>query len=301
MDDNFDVVVVGSLHLDIIVKGPRLPALDETVMGKAWSFKCGGKGGNQAVASANSGAATMFVGCVGNDDFGRRLVANLDAEGVDRSRVVIDPNVGSGMSVAIEDEDGSYGAVIVSGANQSICSPQFENLSAHVLLIENEISAVINLEAARTLKHAGAYVVYNTAPYLPLSEELLQYVDLIISNRVEATDVTGIAIASLDDASRTAKMMSSRGCSAIVTAGELGCALWTREGEAQLFPAYKVKVISTHGAGDAFCGILAARIARGVDLKSAATEANMIAAQFVSGITIHRMPEVAAESSAAME
>jgi ribokinase len=118
-------------------------------MGKAWSFKCGGKGGNQAVASAKSGAATMFVGCVGSDDFGRQLLANLDAAGVDRSRVMIDPNVGSGMSVAIEDADGSYGAVVVSGANQKICSPQFEAISARVLLIENEISTVINLEAAR--------------------------------------------------------------------------------------------------------------------------------------------------------
>jgi ribokinase len=301
MGDNFDVVVVGSLHLDIVVKGPRLPALDETVMGKAWSFKCGGKGGNQAVASAKSGATTMFVGCVGNDDFGRRLVANLDGAGADRSRVAIDPNIGSGVSVAIEQPDGSYGAVVVSGANQNICSPQFEDISARVLLIENEIPAAVNIEAARTLKFAGAYVVYNTAPYLPLSDDLLQYVDLIVANRVEATEATGIAIESLDDASRAAKMMSSRGCSAIVTAGELGCALWTREGEPRLIPAYKVKVISTHGAGDVFCGILASRIARGVDLKSAVTEANMIAAQFVSGITTHGMPEAAAESSAEME
>jgi ribokinase len=69
MGDSFDVAVVGSLHLDIMVKG-RLPARDETVMGHAWSFKCGGKGGNQAVASAKSGARTVFVGCVGGDDFG---------------------------------------------------------------------------------------------------------------------------------------------------------------------------------------------------------------------------------------
>lgn len=301
MDNNFDVVVVGSIHHDIMVKGPRLPALDETVMGKAWSFKCGGKGGNQAVASAKSGATTMFVGCVGDDDFGRQLVANLDAAGVDRSRVVINPNVGSGMSVAIEDADGSYGAVVVSGANQGIHSPQFKNITARVLLIQNEVSTAINLEAARALKRAGAYVVFNTAPYLPLSEDLLQYVDLIISNRVEAADATGIVISSLDDASRAAKMMSSRGCNAIVTAGELGCALWTREGESRLIPANKVKVVSTHGAGDVFCGILAARIARGVDLKSAATEANMVAAQFVSGIAIHGMPEATAQSPAVME
>jgi ribokinase len=206
------------------------------------------------------------------------------------------------MSAAIEDADGSYGAVVVSGANQNILSPQFGNLSARVLLIQNEISAAANLDAARTLKGGGAFfVLYNTAPYLPLSEDLSRHVDLIVANRVEAMEATGIAIASLDDASRAAKSLSSHGCGAIVTAGELGCALWTREGEPRLIPALKVKVVSTHGAGDLFCGNLAAQIARGVDLISAATNANIVAARFVSAVEADKMPSTAWQTPAVMD
>jgi ribokinase len=282
MADMFDTAVVGSLHLDIMAKAPRLPALDETVMGQAWKFKCGGKGGNQAVAASNAGARTAFVGCVGDDDFGKRLLVNLDSASVDRSRVTTDSTTGSGMSVAIEDADGNYSAVVVSGANQKISPVQFVGLSARVLLLQNEIAAAINLAAASTFKRLGAYVIYNTAPFLPLSEELLRHVDLVVANRVEATDATGVAIASLADASRAAKALALHGCSAIVTAGEIGCALWTRDGGSHLVAATKVDVISTHGAGDVFCGTLAARIADGAELAAAVTDASLAAAQYVS-------------------
>lgn len=283
MADHFDVAVVGSLHLDIMTRAPRLPALDETVLGQSWHFKCGGKGGNQAAAAARAGARTAFVGCVGNDDFGTQLLAHLDAAKVDRSRVSIDPNSGSGMSVAMEDADGNYSAVVVSGANQNIRPSQYESLSTRVLLIQNEISASATLDAARACKRGKAFVVYNTAPFLPLSDELLQHVDLIVANRVEATDATGIAIATLSDAARAAQALSARRRDSVVTAGDLGCALCTDKGDLKLVPAVKVKAVSTHGAGDLFCGVLAARIATGVELAEAVSEANMSAARFVTG------------------
>jgi len=282
MADHFDVAVVGSLHLDIMTKSPRLPALDETVLGQSWHFGYGGKGGNQAVAAARAGARTAFVGCVGNDDFGSRLLANLDAAKVDRSRVSIVPNVGSGMSVAIEDANGNYSAVVVSGANQDIQPSQYENISIRVLLIQNEISASVTLDAARTFKRGKAFVVYNTAPFLPLSDELLQHVDLIVANRVEATAATSIAIASLGDAARAAQALSAHGCNSVVTAGNLGCALCAYRGEPELIAAVKVKPVSTHGAGDFFCGVVAAQVAQGVELAEAVSQANMSAARFVS-------------------
>jgi ribokinase len=282
MADHFDVTIVGSLHLDIMTKSARLPAVDETVLGQSWHFKCGGKGGNQAVAAARAGARTAIVGCVGKDDFGSQLMNHLDAAKVDRARVRVDQATGSGMSVAMEDANGNYRAVVVSGANQNIYPSQYEGLSTRVLLIQNEIAASVTLDAARTCKNDDAYVVYNTAPFLPLSEDLLQYVDLIVANRVEATDATGIAIASLDDAARAAQALSARGRSSVVTAGDLGCALSMDTGEFKLIPAVKVTAISTHGAGDVFCGELAARIANGADLVEAVSEANASAARFVS-------------------
>ncbi len=116
----FDVIVCGSLHLDIMVYSPSLPRPDETVPGTRWGQQCGGKGGNQAVMSARAGARTAMIGRIGADDFGTRLIENLKAAGVDASAVLVDPTEGSGMSAAIVLDDGDYGAVIVSGANLHI-------------------------------------------------------------------------------------------------------------------------------------------------------------------------------------
>jgi sugar/nucleoside kinase (ribokinase family) len=116
----FDVIVCGSLHLDILVYSPSLPRPDETVQGTHWDQQCGGKGGNQAVMSARAGARTCMIGRIGDDDFGTKLIQNLKAVGVNASAVLVDPTEGSGMSAAIVRNDGDYGAVIVSGANLRI-------------------------------------------------------------------------------------------------------------------------------------------------------------------------------------
>src|SRR5438105_10153628 len=97
------VVVLGSLHLDIMVHAPDRPKKGETLPGSAWAYKAGGKGGNQAVAAAQFGAVASMIGRVGDDDFGRRLLSHLREAGVDARRVRIDPGAGSGMSVAIVD------------------------------------------------------------------------------------------------------------------------------------------------------------------------------------------------------
>jgi ribokinase len=113
----FEVVVCGSLHLDIMLYALALPRPDETVTGRRWEKKCGGKAGNHAVMAARSGALTAMIGRIGDDDFGSTLRRNLIAEGVDAGAVSVDAEAGSGMSAAIVRDDGEYGAVIVSGAN----------------------------------------------------------------------------------------------------------------------------------------------------------------------------------------
>jgi ribokinase len=111
------VAVLGSLHLDIMVHAPDRPRKGETLPGNAWMYKAGGKGGNQAVAAAQFGAQAFMIGRVGEDDFGKRLLSHLRSANVDAKHVRIDPDASSGMSVAIIDAEGDYGAVIVSGAN----------------------------------------------------------------------------------------------------------------------------------------------------------------------------------------
>ena len=146
------VVVVGSLHYDIMVDAPDRPRKGETVAGRSWSPKFGGKGGNQALAAQSQGVPTAMVGAVGNDDFGTALLVGLDRGGVDRSAVATLQGVGSGMSVAIFDAEGDYGAVIVSGSNLSLKPAQAHDellRTAKVLILQNEIPEGINEDVAR--------------------------------------------------------------------------------------------------------------------------------------------------------
>jgi ribokinase len=283
---NGAVVVVGSLHYDIMVDAPDRPRKGETVAGSAWRPKFGGKGGNQAVAAARAGALTRMAGAVGNDGFGNFLLAGLDAAGVDRTAVAVIDVAGSGMSVAISDAEGDYGAVIVSGANLLIPRVLVEAQSlwraARVLVLQNEVAESINLVAAHAARRVGALICLNAAPARPLACELAALVDILVVNAVEAEILSGVVVDSLDGARRAAACLRSLVRTAIVTAGGAGVAAATPDREVAL-PAIPIDVASTHGAGDTFVGVLAAGIAAALSLDEALSEANKAAADHVSG------------------
>lgn len=277
-----DVAVAGSLHLDIMVNAPRLPRRDETLFGSSWHYKCGGKGGNQAVAAARCGARTAFGGQTGQDDFGERLRANLLAAGVDISCVGTDPGQGSGMSVAISEAEGEYGAVVVSGANLTIAPEAIAThwarlWQAKVLLLQNEIPEEVSSEAARLARAKGACVILNAAPARRMATDFLARIDVLIVNRVEAAMLTGE-----EDASRALSALHSRTRDVVLTRGGEGLLLMTRDGRRLYIPALPVTMVSSHGAGDCFCGALAARIAAGDGVEAACHFANDTAGRFVS-------------------
>ena len=153
------VLVVGSLHYDIMVEADYLPRRDETAVGRRWYPKFGGKGGNQAVAVARAGVASRMFGAVGADDFGSYLRSALLAGGVEDSFVATFPDVGSGMSVAILDADGDYAATIVSGANLHLDPSKLaeEDLwqGVGLLILQNEIPEALNIAAARQARRRG--------------------------------------------------------------------------------------------------------------------------------------------------
>ncbi len=283
----FDVIVCGSLHLDIMLYAPALPRRDETVAGHRWERKCGGKGGNQAVMAARAGARTAMIGRIGADDFGADLRAHLAAAGVDHDAVTVDGATGSGMSAAIVQDDGDYGAVIVSGSNLRI-DPQAAALAwaklggAHVLILQNEAPEAVNVAAAKAARADGAKVALNAAPARVMSGELLGLVDSLIVNRVEAAMLSGKEVSDRDGATAAASRLAAPGRSVIVTLGGGGLVVQP-DGEPAFWIAPKpVTVVSTHGAGDCFVGALAARLAFGDDLRAAAEFANATAAAHVS-------------------
>lgn len=278
-----DVATVGSLHLDIMVRAPRLPASDETLMGSAWSYKCGGKGGNQAVAAASCGARTGFGGMTGRDDFGDRLRANLAAAGVDISCLGVDASRGSGMSVAIEQDDGEYGAVVVSGANlgidaEAIAEAWIPLWQAKALLLQSEIPEVANVAAASAAAARGAKVILNAAPARGLSPQLLGLVDVLVVNRVEAAMLSGIS----GDEEAAIRRLAAPSRDVVLTRGGRGLLVLSRSGRLAALPALPVSLVSSHGAGDCFCGALAARLAAGDNLDEACAYAATAAGLFVS-------------------
>jgi ribokinase len=255
------VLVVGSLHLDVVLGAPHLPGLDETVAGNAVNYVFGGKGGNQAISAARMGANVHFAGRAGSDLFGDMIRETLTESGVDLSQLQCDVGP-SGMSVAIVDANGEYGAVIVSAANlnmvaQDIIIPQGTSL----VILQNEIPEEVNLEVALKAKAVDAEVWLNAAPARELPNRLVEVVDLLIVNQVEAEFYT--------NSRRAVKVLKTLGAQGVYY-------------DDLQYSGFLVDVVSTHGAGDMFVGALAAQVVRGSPIVEAIRFAQAAAALHVA-------------------
>lgn len=255
------VLVAGSLHLDVVLSAPKLPALDETVAGTAVDYVFGGKGGNQAISAARMGANVHLIGRAGSDRFGDMIRETLEPSGVDLLQLQLDKGP-SGMSAAIVNADGEYGAVIVSAANLNIeAGVLFVPDGASLLLLQNEIPEEINLVLARKAKAAGVQVWLNAAPARPLPAALVDALDLLIVNRLEAEFYAKSAPET--------EMLITLGAEGVFYQGNQ-------------YPAFQIEVVSAHGAGDMFVGALAAQIDSGNKMVSAIGFAQAAAALHVS-------------------
>ncbi len=277
------VTVVGSLHYDIMVRAPYLPRTGETLMGEAWWWKPGGKGGNQAMAAARHGADVEMIGCLGDDGFGERLRTRLADAGVGLGHIrTVDQ--GSGMSVALQQADGDYAAVVVSGANRDISVAQVgaeaELIgSSEVLLLQNEIGEASSAAAAGVAREAGATVIHNAAPARAMGA-LAGLVDILVVNTVEAEQLGAAPVTDLASAVAAARTLQEAAPTVVVTAGSAGVAAATADEIVEL-PAHPVERPDTHGAGDVFVGALGARVAAGDALAEALRYANAAAALHV--------------------
>ena len=279
------IIVAGSLHYDIMLAAHHRPEKGETVMGSGCSYKFGGKGGNQAVAAARAGAPVSFIGAVGDDAQGTFLLDALRDAGIDTQAVTILPGVPSGMSVAISDAEGDYGAVVVSNANLHIDAAATSDAlwrDAGLLVLQNEVPPGVNLQLAQQAKQRGIAVCINAAPARDIEPELAACVQLLIVNAVEARDMCQIAVTDLASACEAAQVLALRFPQVIVTAGEHGLAFCETGGPASHIAAIPVKLVSTHGAGDCFVGVLSQSLLAGLSLADAAEKANHAAAEHVS-------------------
>ena len=264
------IAVIGSTMMDLTVYADILPAGGETRFGESFTTGFGGKGANQAVMAARTGATVTMITGIGNDGFGDESLQNFKNSQMDTSSVLrLDTH--TGVAHIWVDGQGQNRISIVPGANFKL-TPQdaidevskLKNVS--VLIAQCEIPQEVTLAAFRTAQELGITTILNPAPYQPLTDDLLELTDWLIPNEIEFAELdkahrapdTDEIIASLRDKGRT-----------IVTLGSEGAALVTSDGKVKRFSAKKVSATDTTGAGDCFIGAFAAAIAAGANEESA--------------------------------
>lgn len=275
------VCVVGSFMMDLVAYAPRRPNPGETLIGTGFSFAPGGKGFNQAVAAARAGALTAMVGCVGDDDMGAQFRSMLRAEGIDATAVQVRPGVGTGVGLPLVEPGGQNSIVVVPRANGVVDAVQIVEAApvitaATVLVLQLELAVDAALAAARLAHERGVTVILNPAPVCPLPAELLEHVDVLVPNEGELTALTGRP--DLGPREAAALLRDSWGLDIVVTLGERGALVVATSGDVTHVPARPVRAVDTVGAGDVFCGYLAAGLAQGLGLTRAAETANAAAA-----------------------
>jgi ribokinase len=274
------VVVLGSLNVDLVARVPRHPRPGETVLASGGLQRlAGGKGANQAVAAAAAGASVALVGAVGDDDAGLAYLSRLRARGVDVDgvRVVGDRPTGQAW-VTVDDDSSENSIVVIPGANGALADGAPLHLPlgpGDVLLVQLEVPMAVVAEAVGRAASLGARVVLNAAPYAALPSDVARVADPVVVNEHEA-----LLLADSDVVAG----------SVLATFGAAGCA-W----DGEPFDAVAVPegdVVDTTGAGDAFCGALAAALASGAGRAEAVGVALAAGAAAVRYVGAQRDPEL---------
>ncbi|MFD6140210.1 ribokinase [Promicromonospora sp. NPDC060271] len=285
------VVVVGSVNADLLTRVAVHPAPGETVLGRSMSVLAGGKGANQAVAAARLGAEVAFVGAVGDDSFAGPATAGLRAAGVDLAALATVPGP-TGIALVTVSADGENSIVVVPGANAAVDTG---TVSAHAATVAGADVVVLQGEIPRAatetaVRLARGRVVLNLAPVIELSADVIRRADPLVVNEHEARlalSLVGDPDVPDDDHAAAARALTEAGvASVVITLGSAGAVVATRSGDGEVaaVPAPKVGAVDTTGAGDAFVGALAARLAAGDELLDAARLAARVGAYAVTGI-----------------
>jgi ribokinase len=265
------VLVLGGSNTDLVCRAPRMPQPGETLNGRSIAIFAGGKGANQAVAAARSGATVHFCGAVGDDDFGRQRLADLQRDGIDTSQVQTIAGCASGVALIVVDDAGENQIVVIPGANGQVGGDYLAHVvgstGADVLLVVLEVP-LPSIAQAVAAAAGKMRVVVNAAPFHEAVRELVPHIDVLVCNETEAAAILGRAVTPAS-ATSAALALRELGCrTAIITIGPHGAAVADGD-DTWLEPAPDVQVVDTTGAGDSFCGALAAWLADGATVRQA--------------------------------
>lgn len=267
-----DIIVVGSLNTDLVVRAPRFPRPGETIRGEDLQIIPGGKGANQAVAAARQGRSVAMVGRVGNDSFGPDLIENLKQNNVNTSHILIDTESATGTAIIVVDANGQNSIVLSPGGNGRVSPQDLADVpfpDQKLLLVQLEIPIEAVLAAARRARESGVRVLFNPAPARPLPDELLSLPDFIVPNESELGLLTDQTVDDIPSAEKAAKSLLERGIqNVIVTLGAKGALIVNKE-ITQHVSSFDVDVVDTTAAGDAFIGGFASALLQDKTLEEA--------------------------------
>jgi ribokinase len=261
------VCVLGSINMDLVVRAPRFAQPGETVLDGEYQTFPGGKGANQAIAAARTGARATLIGCVGDDAYGRELVACMGECKIDISHVQTRAQTHTGVGViTIDRASGENMIIVASGANMEVTPEQIQSAASHiegadVLLLQREVPMEANLHAARTASAAGTTVMFNAAPAGEIPRELFDLTEVLVVNRAEAA----MLARRPDDAAPIELLDGLEHFGVrrvVVTLGAEG-AVTRADGDQFRLDALAIDPVDTVGAGDAFVGTLSAAVAEG--------------------------------------
>ncbi|WP_197740335.1 ribokinase [Paenibacillus odorifer] len=278
-----DIVVIGSLNMDMVVRTNRSPDAGETLIGQAFALSPGGKGANQAVAAARLGAEVSMIGRVGKDTFGSEMLENIRNEGIHIEHISVSEHQATGVASIIIEEDGENRIIVVPGANIELTVQDIQALEAvisqtKIIVLQLEMDLAMSEQAIAIAYRKGIPVILNPAPARVLKDEMLAQVSYLTPNETEAGILSGMTVDSAETAEQAARILLQKGVqNVIVTLGSKGALIVNAEG-AKAVPGFPVKAVDTVAAGDSFNGALAQQLVLGKTLEEAVSFANAVGA-----------------------
>ena len=284
------VTVVGSLNVDTTLRIKRMPLPGETLAAADKTSAAGGKGANQAVAAARSGAKTAFIGQVGTDNGSEMMIKDLQDNGIDTTGIRENDQVGTGSAAILLDEDGQNSILVYGGANQQlsvddVVAAKQQIAVADFVIAQFETPQSATLKAFQIAKANGVKTILNPAPAQEIDPALLKLTDLIIPNETESASLTGIIITDETSMLMSAAKYAQMGVrNLIITVGAKGAFYCTQDGY-NFVPAFKVNAVDTTAAGDTFIGSLASQLKP--DMSN--IEKALVYAQRASSLAVQKM------------